>query len=88
MQRQSTCCDLCGGFQDLRQYPTGKGAVSWYACADCARLIDAELWEQLIERSIAAYGQIRPIPVGEEPILRQHVEQLVHAFRSFRLVGV
>jgi len=88
MQRQSTCCDFCGGFQNLRQYPTGQGALSWYACADCASLIDAEYWEQLVERSLDAYGQIRPIPDGEEPILREHVEQLVQAFRSFRPVGV
>jgi hypothetical protein len=88
MQCQSPCCDFCGSFQDLRQYSTGHGSVSWYACADCAGFIDAELWKQVVERSLAAYAQIRSIPDGEELILRQHVEQLVQAFRSFRLVSV
>lgn len=88
MRRQSTCCDFCGDFQNLRQYPTGQGAISWHACEDCATLIDVEHWEQLVERSVAAYGQIRPILDGEKHILRQHVEQLVQAFRSFRLVPV
>ena len=34
-----------------------------------------------------AFAQIRLIPDGEEPILRKHVEQLVEAFRAFRLVA-
>jgi hypothetical protein len=88
MERPLSCCDFCGDCQCLREYPTDHSAVNWYACGNCARLVDAENWERLIERSLAAYGRIRAIPDGEEPILRQHVEQLVQAFRSFRLVAV
>ncbi|MBV9482961.1 MAG: hypothetical protein JO249_19795 [Acidobacteria bacterium] len=84
MQCSSSCCDFCGNAADLQQYPTVHGSVTWYACAECARIIATESWEQLIERSLAAYRDIRPITEGEEPILRNHVEQLVQAFRSFR----
>lgn len=86
MERSPSCCDFCGDYQCLREYPTDDHAVNWYACANCARLIDAENWEQLIERSLEAYGQLRAVPDGEEPVLRNHVEELVNAFRSFRLV--
>lgn len=72
----------------MRQYPSGQGALSWYACADCARLIDAEHWEEIVEHSLDAYRHIRSISDDEEPILREHVQQLVNVFRSFRLVAV
>jgi hypothetical protein len=76
------------GFPNVPGVPADHCSINWYACADCARLIDAQHWELLIERSLAAYAQIRPIPEGEEPILRKQVEHLVEAFRSFRLVSV
>lgn len=41
-----------------------------------------------MERSLNAYVQLRAVPDGEESVLRKHVEQLVHAFRLVRLVGV
>jgi hypothetical protein len=88
MQSKSACCDFCGDSENLQQYPTADGALNWYACADCAGIIDDGTWNQLIERSLAAYSLIRPIADGERPILREHVAQLVHAFRSFRLVAV
>jgi hypothetical protein len=50
--------------------------------------MQAEHWGQLIEHSLGAYKQIRLIPDGEEPILRENVEQLVGAFRAFRVVPV
>lgn len=86
MQRIPSCCDFCGDSNNLREYQAERAGINWFACEDCARLVDAEHWEELIEHSLAAYRQIRPIPDGEEPTLRQHVEQLVHASRSFRLV--
>lgn len=84
MQQQSSCCDFCGDSQTFQEYATGHGGIKWYACEGCATLVDAERWEQLIEHSLAAYRQIRVIPNGEEPILRQHVEQLINAFRALR----
>jgi len=87
MERPPSCSDFCGDFRTFQEYPTDHAAVNWYACADCTRLIDAGHWKQLIEQSLEAYAQIRLIPDGEEPILRKHVEQLVEAFRAFRLVA-
>jgi Ser/Thr protein kinase RdoA (MazF antagonist) len=81
------CCDFCGDSRTFQEYPTNHAAVNWYAWSDCARLIDAEHWEQLIERSLTAYRQVRPIHDGEQPILRKHVEQLTEAFRAFRLAA-
>jgi hypothetical protein len=74
--------------QCLREYSTDRAAINWYTCANCARLIDAEQWAQLIERSLAAYVQLRAVPDGEESVLRKHVEHLVEAFRKYRLVSV
>jgi hypothetical protein len=62
--------------------------IQWYACPECAELIDAEDWDRLVERSLAAYAQIRPMPDGDEPILRSQVEHLVQVFRTLRLVAV
>jgi len=88
MQRQPSCCDFCGNAQTLREYPTQRGGVTWYACPDCDRIIKAEDWNRLIERSFAAYARIRPVPDSEEPILRRHVARLVEDFRSLQLVSV
>lgn len=84
MQRKPSCCDFCGDSRVFQEYPA---AVNWYACADCARLIDAEEWEQLIERSLAEHAQIRPIPDADKPILRKQVENLVEGFRALWLVA-
>jgi hypothetical protein len=87
MERPPSCCDFCGDTNCLREYPTDNGGINWYVCATCTQFIDAEKWEQLIERSLNAYVQLRAVPDGEEDVLRKHVEQLVQAFRSFGLVG-
>ncbi len=88
MGRTPFCCDFCGSTEKIQHYLVGDDETfKWYACADCASLIDAEHWAQLVEHSLAGYRQIRPIPNGEEPILREHVEQLVQAFRSFPLLA-
>ncbi|HYK87804.1 MAG TPA: hypothetical protein VE398_03490 [Acidobacteriota bacterium] len=52
------------------------------------RFIDDEDWGGLIERGLAAYAQIRPVPDGEEPMLRRQLENLVRNFRAVRLVSV
>jgi hypothetical protein len=86
MDRPPSCCDFCGDSPAFQEYGTDRGKVNWYACADCIRIIDAEAWEQLIERSLAAHAQIRPTPDTDEPILRRQAERLVEAFRAIRLV--
>ena len=88
MERPPSCCDFCGEVNCLREYPTENGIINWYACASCTTLIESERWEPLIERSLNAYVQLRAVPEGEEEVLRKHVEQMVQAFRSFRMVGV
>lgn len=87
MDRPPSCCDFCGDLRTFQEYPTDSRAVNWYACSECAAFIDAQDWKQLIERSLAAYAQVRPIPDGEERILRERVENLVATFRSFRFVA-
>ena len=86
MERPPSSCDFCGDFECLREYPTDHAAANWYACVECARLIDSEQWQRLAERSLTAHVNLTAVPDGEESVLRTHVEQLVHAFRSFRLV--
>ena len=87
MDRPPSCCDFCGRSESLQEYPTDHGIVNWYVCADCARMIDTEQWDQLIDRSFAAYTRIRAVPDSDEPVLRQQVESLVHAFRAVRLAA-
>jgi hypothetical protein len=88
VERPPSCCDFCGESQCLREYPTDRAAIKWYACENCTRLIEAEQWEQLIERSLTAYVHLRAVPDGEESALRDHVDHLVAAFRKYRLVSV
>ena len=54
----------------------------------CASIIEAEAWERLVERSLAAYAHIRLTPDPDEPVLRQQVEHLVRAFQACRLAAV
>ncbi len=88
MERPATSCDFCGDTQGLREYPTDHGIIKWYACPACTSLIEAEAWDRIIERSFAAHAQLRPVPQAEGAVLRKQIENLVEAFRSFRLVAV
>ncbi len=72
----------------MEEYPTDREGTDWYACRECAQLIDRADWDRLIQRSLAAYAEIRSIPDGEEAILRRQVENLVRTFRAVRLVPV
>jgi hypothetical protein len=88
MQRQPSCCDFCG-FRELSQeYPTDTEGISWFACLECARLVDSESWDHLIERGVMACAQIHPIPEDETRVLRRQMEQLVENFRVVRLATV
>jgi hypothetical protein len=88
MQRRPSCCDFCGFAQVSKEYATDREGFSWFGCIECMRLIDDEDWDGLIERGLAAYAQIRPMPDGQESMLRRRVETLVQNFRSVRLVPV
>jgi len=71
----------------FQEYGTDLGDLNWYACAQCAGIVDAEAWEELIERNFAAHARIAPIPKADEPMLRAQAEHLVRAFRALRLVA-
>ena len=86
MQRQPSYCDFCGFPVVSKEYPTDRRGINWYACADCARIIDVEDWNGLVERGVAAYAQMRSIPDDEKPLLRKRAERLVENFRIVRLV--
>ena len=87
MHRQPSCCDFCGSLEALREYLVGDETIKWFVCSECARFIEIEDWDRLIERSLRACSGVRWIPKGEEPIVRKQVEDLVSAFRAFRLVA-
>jgi len=87
MDRPPSCCDFCGDSRAFQEYGTDLADLNWYACAECTRIIDAEVWEKLVERSVAAHAHIRPTPDGDEPALRTQAEYLVLAFRALRLVA-
>ncbi len=87
MQRQPSCCDFCG-FRGISQvYPTGAERINWYACLECARLVDTESWDHLIQRSVVACAQMRQIPEDKIRLLRRQMEQLVKNFRVVRLAA-
>jgi hypothetical protein len=88
MQRQPSCCDFCGVPGVSQVYPTNTEGIHWYACLECARLVDTESWDRLIQRSVVAYAQMRQIPEDEMRLLRTQMEQLVENFRVVRLATV
>ncbi len=88
MQRQPSCCNFCGFPEVSQEYPTDTGGISWYVCLECARLVDTESWDRLIERGVGACAQIRQIPEDETRVLRKQMEELVENFRIIRLATV
>jgi len=88
MQRQPSCCDFCGFPEVSQEYPTDTEGISWYACKECAKLVDTEDWSRLIARGVVACAQIHPIPEDEKQVLRKQMEQLVENFRVVRLAPV
>ena len=86
MKRGPSPCDFCGSVQGLQCYPTDVPGADWYACANCVALIRIEDWDNLIDRSIAAYMALRFTSEGEQNALRQQVENRVKAFRTFCLL--
>lgn len=70
----------------MRENLVGDETIKWYACADCAELIDTDNWELLIEHSLHAYTDMRWIPKAEEAVVQKQVQNLVLAFRAFRPV--
>jgi hypothetical protein len=87
MDRPPSCCDFCGTSRVFQEYGTDLADLNWYACAECAGIIDSEAWEELVERSVAAHDCLRPARDGEEPIFRTQAENLVQAFRALRLIA-
>lgn len=88
MQRQPSCCDFCGLPEVSQEYPTDTEGISWCACLECARLVDTESWDRLIERGVVACAQIRLMSEDETRVLREQLGQLVENFRVVRLSTV
>jgi hypothetical protein len=88
MQRQPSCCDFCGFPEISQKHPTDTEGINWYACLECARLVDTESWDRLIQRGVVECAQIRPITEDEMRVLRRQMEQLVENFRVVRLATV
>ncbi len=82
MDRPSSNCDFCGAPQVSNTYPSGRDGIDWYACPDCAALIEKEDWKQVVRRGIGAHAKTRLVPNGEEWVLRKQAEALVSAFRA------
>lgn len=85
MQRQPSCCDFCGLLRVSHEYPIDSEGINWCACLECARLIDAESWDLLMERGVAACAQTRVLREDEELAFRKQMEELVNSFRVIRL---
>ena len=55
----------------------------WTACAECARLIDAEKWNALTERAVQAFVKQHRIVTCDVPVLREQMQNLHSAFRQY-----
>ena len=88
MQRQPSCCDFCGFPEVSQEYLTDTDGIRWYACLECARLVDTDSWDRLIERGAVACAQLHPIAADEMRVLQRQLEQLVENFRVVRLATV
>ncbi len=40
MHRRVSCCDFCSDSSIRKEYPTDTEGISWYACPECASLIE------------------------------------------------
>ena len=87
-------CDFCNKGSFIKAYACHafvylKGTPmehyryeEWTACEDCARLIDAEQWNALAERTVQAFTTQHRTVTSDVPILREHVKNLHQAFRQ------
>lgn len=78
-KRALSRCNFCGSVEGLRCYPTDIPSVDRYACEDCVALIRNEDWYLLMERIIAAYAALQPIPEDERVVFRQELENHLKA---------
>ncbi len=83
----SSCRYFCAFPEVTHEYPTDTEGISWYACLECARLVDTKSWDLLIERGVMACAKLHP-KAGDMHVLRRQLEQLVEDFRILRLANV
>ena len=76
-------CNFCGSVEGLRCYPTDILGVDWYGCEDCVALIRDEDWNNLIDRILAAFAAVLPIPKDEQVVFRRELENQLKAFNPF-----
>ncbi len=71
---QASPCMFCGSDEGLRYYPTDVPGCVLFTCAGCVELIRSENWEDLIERIVAAFAALQPIPEDGEVAFRQELK--------------
>jgi|SRR5215472_5620782 len=65
---------------------------AWVACRECTRLIESELWEELVERSFRAFRETRGtelvVSAVDENRIKSFIRDLHAQFRKYRRSGV
>ncbi len=79
-------CDFCGCPEALIACPTDEAGFCWYACPECALLIEKDEWGRLEERCLEAYTATRGLLGEDRRVAAEQAARLVDAFRASRLV--
>lgn len=88
-------CDFCSEEHAAKVYPcetfiweremiTHQSLGGWAACAECSRLIDANEWDALVERSIYQLVEQDSVPIEHVQMLRENFHQIYALFRTYR----
>lgn len=64
-------------------WPNNRSLGTWLACLDCSALVDAEKWEQLINRVMDIDQALKLNPY--QPILRLLIREAYRRFKANRL---
>jgi hypothetical protein len=83
--RQPSPCMFCGSDRGLRCYPTDVPCSVQYACAECVALISKQDSDDLIERILAAFASLQPIPEDEQVAFRQELKSQLQTLTTWDL---
>ena len=73
-KRAPSRCNFCGSVERLCCYPTDIPSVG---------LIRDEDWVAFIDRIVAAFAALQPIPEEERVLFREELENRLRALNSF-----
>lgn len=97
-QFSAEACDFCNQAIFVKSYACRtfvylKGTPmehyrceEWTACAECARLIDAEKWDALTGRAVQAFVKQHGVVTCDVPVIREQMQNLHSAFRQYRIL--